>query len=90
MKVLLALKIIFVSFALSQAQDNGGRIVNGQYADVRDFPHVLALHDQGRFVISFKDFSKIINLIFRFFCGASVISDFYALTAAHCLVNYKF
>lgn len=50
MKVLLEFALLFVAFSLSLAQDNDGRIVNGQEADVRDFPHVLALYDQGRYV----------------------------------------
>jgi secreted trypsin-like serine protease len=57
MKVLFNLVIIFGVFSLSLAQDNDGRIVNGQDADVRDFPHVLALYDQGRY----KAFKSCIN-----------------------------
>lgn len=67
MKVLLIFAVIS---ALAVAQDINERIVNGQDADVRDFPHVLALYDRG-----------------RYFCGASVISQMFAITAAHCLVK---
>lgn len=47
MKVFALIFVVFIS--LSKAQDNERRIVNGQDADVEDFPHVLALYDQGRY-----------------------------------------
>lgn len=54
MKVLLGAALILIGSTLSLAEDNDGRIVNGQDADVRDFPHVLALYDQGRLVCKVK------------------------------------
>lgn len=41
--------LILFLVCLSRAQDNDRRIVNGQDADVADFPHVLALIDTGRY-----------------------------------------
>lgn len=49
-------------------EERNGFIVNGEDADIADFPHHLGLFDQG-----------------RFFCGASVLSAQWALSAAHCL-----
>lgn len=50
MKAFLAVSLILALVCLSRAQeDNERRIVNGQDADVADFPHVLALLDRGRY-----------------------------------------
>ncbi|KAL7012434.1 hypothetical protein ACKWTF_014852 [Chironomus riparius] len=47
-----------------------GRIVGGTPADISSFPHMLALYDLSST---------------GFICGASIIADRWALSAAHCL-----
>lgn len=61
MKVLLILAVLF---ALSAARDINKRIVNGQDAEVRDFPHVLALYDQGRYGVIKLEVIEVLQNIF--------------------------
>lgn len=63
----LKIVIVFCTFIFCiTGQDINGRIVNGEDADIADFPHAMALLDRG-----------------RFFCGASAISRFWALSAGN-------
>lgn len=90
MKASLIFVIFIALFCLSKAQEDdnvsGERIVNGQEADVADFPHVLALLDRGRYFCGASAISlfwgKINNLIIINFIKKIF---FLALTAAHCL-----
>lgn len=73
MKSIASLFVLTAIFAFAQsfpgrAESFSSRIVNGRDANIADFPHHLALFDQG-----------------RYFCGASVLSPQFSLTAAHCL-----
>ncbi|XP_063917039.1 serine protease persephone-like [Zophobas morio] len=53
-------------------------IVGGENAQLREFPHMAAL---GFFI-------KEENM-YRFDCGGTLISPYYIVTAAHCLVNVQ-
>ena len=69
----LQIVLIFcLAISATLARDISRRIVNGEEADIADFPHALALFDSG-----------------RFFCGASVISRHWALTAGK-LIKFVF
>jgi len=62
--------IFCLAISATFARDISRRIVNGEEADIADFPHALALFDSG-----------------RFFCGASVISRYWALSAGELFVK---
>lgn len=80
MKTFLAISFLAAFFATSQAGlsipfdlrhfDTGRRIVNGQPAEIADFPHHL-----GLFNLQLGGYQ----------CGAVNIAPLWALTAAHCL-----
>ncbi|KAL1400290.1 hypothetical protein pipiens_007558 [Culex pipiens pipiens] len=54
--------------------ENMGRIVRGEDANPHEFPMMAGLVMSGSTVI---------------FCGATIISEYYALTAAHCLTDLE-
>ncbi|XP_068913732.1 venom protease-like isoform X2 [Tenebrio molitor] len=53
-------------------------IVGGENADVGEFPHMAAL-----------GFYNVREEEYRFDCGGTLISEYYIVTAAHCVVNIQ-
>lgn len=70
-KFFVAILSLLAAFeVIASPVDNSPLIVGGYPADIKDFPHSLALLDLNRG---------------GYICGASNINRLYALSAAHCL-----
>lgn len=74
LKLIFALLLLIVATQSDYLRSH--RIINGELADIKQFPFQVSLH---------FNFSKK----YLFFCGGSVISANSVLTAAHCISDKK-
>lgn len=64
-------KCLSTGLPVERTNQDSGKIVGGLDADIKDYPYQLSLNNKGH----------------NSYCGGSIISPEYAVTAAHCVVG---
>ncbi|XP_073942183.1 serine protease 1-like [Choristoneura fumiferana] len=77
--IVLITNSLFISIVNSvKLQNLEGYVVEGDYAEMKDFPHAALLYIES---------IKVENVEDCFICGSSILNQAMVMTAAHCLEN---